>query len=591
SLMPIFLIEDRKQVNDLFFVRFIKVLDVNRLVNNLYTVWVGRHKLQANIPRFQKEHLKRHISLHNIDGVKRGNSRDTYNSNGVKGAANSYVHVVRGSQNSKMDSDSSPVLVLDDSCLNEKYYSFCLLGKDVLLDVDDQEDEHFHRKRICINTNVLTNIFETFKLIYRGKVFWVRAKEVPGWIPDFVKDNDEDEDSEVGSYEEVPNGEDVKNVEDLEGDSDGELVPDTKFEEDFPNQKGKEDSVGQGNVQSEDPFNIYELLNHKRPVIDKNSNSKESLKYPLGYTPTGSKEATGEKQFDSKKIQKNDVEESICSGHFKKSEVPKSDYFVMVRGDWMPNGKKLLIISVYAPQELSEKKMLWDYLSLVLSNWEGEVVIMGDYNEVRNKSKRFEMLFNRHGADVFNRFISNAGLEEVPLEGLLCSCPNISSITLDRYLSDHRLILMREVYYDYGPVPFRFFHYWFEVDGFDKFIEDSLMDAPIIESNALVRMMKKLNYLKDKIREGENNIVNRRTEVVNLLQEVKKKNSLEATQKAKIKWAIEGDENSKYYHGVINKKRNPLSICGILVEGTWIDSPSLMKYAVTCFFHQGSFPK
>nr|GEY57431.1 RNA-directed DNA polymerase, eukaryota, reverse transcriptase zinc-binding domain protein [Tanacetum cinerariifolium] len=202
------------------------------------------------------------------------------------------------------------------------------------------------------------------------------------------------------SYEEVPNGEDVNNVEDLEGDSDGEIVPDTKCEEDFPNQKGKEDSVGQGNVQSEDPFNIYELLNHKRPVIDNNSNSKESLKYPPGYTPKGSKEATEEKQFDTKKISKNDVDESICSGHFKKSEIPKSggsilqliddlvkvgetmrntnstvsDCFVMVRGDWMPNGKKLLIISVYAPQELFEKKMLWDYLSLVMSKWEGEVV-------------------------------------------------------------------------------------------------------------------------------------------------------------------------------------------------------------------------
>nr|GEW66332.1 RNA-directed DNA polymerase, eukaryota, reverse transcriptase zinc-binding domain protein [Tanacetum cinerariifolium] len=124
----------------------------------------------------------------------------------------------------------------------------------------------------------------------------------------------------------------------------------------------------------------------------------------------------------------------------------------------------------------------------------------------------------------------------------------------------------------------------------------------------------------------------RRTEVVKLLQKVEKKNYLEAAQKAKIKWAIEGDENSKYYHGVINKKRNQFSVRGILVEGTWIDSHSLVKSefpgdkkavwdcridkypgpdgftfgfyrrywkliendvvdAVTCFFHQGSFPK
>nr|GEU34783.1 RNA-directed DNA polymerase, eukaryota, reverse transcriptase zinc-binding domain protein [Tanacetum cinerariifolium] len=402
----------------------------------------------------------------------------------------------------------------------------------VLLDVDDQEDEHFHMKRICINTNVPTNIFESFKLIYRGKVFWVRAKEVPGWISDFVEDNDEEEDSEVGSYEEVPKGEDVKNVEDLEGDSDGEIVLDTKFEEDFLNQKGEEDSVGQGNVQSKDPFNIYELLNHKRQVIDNNSNLKESLKYPSGYTPTGS----------------------------QKSEVPKSGGFILQLIDDLVKvgetmgasvGNSSGILCVWDPNMFKNTNstvsdyFVMDYLSLVMSKWEGEVVIMGDFNEVRNKSERFGTLFNRHGADVFNRFISNAGLEEVPLEGcsftwchrsatkmskldrflisdsLLCSCPNICSITLDRHLSDHRPILMREVYYGYGPVP--------------------------------------------------------RTEVVNLLQEMEKKNSLEAAQKAKIKWVIEGDENSKCYHGVINKKRNQLSIRGILVEGTWIGSPSLVK--------------
>nr|GEU55487.1 nucleotide-binding alpha-beta plait domain-containing protein [Tanacetum cinerariifolium] len=273
------------------FVRFIKVLDVDRLVNNLCTVWVGRHKLQANIPRFQREPLKRHNSLHNINGVKRGNSRDTYNSNGVKGAANSYAHVVKGSQNSKKDSDSSPLMVLDDSCLNEKDYSLYLMGKvkdfatlanlKVVVANEGFDNIKFKYmggywiqlassdfnndgrvtwveiegvtlkmwKRICINTNVPTNIFESFKLIYRGKVFWVRAKEVPSWIPYLVEDNDEEEDSEVGSYEEVPNGEYVKNVEDLKGDSDREIVPDTKFEVDFQNQKGEEDSGWQGHFK------------------------------------------------------------------------------------------------------------------------------------------------------------------------------------------------------------------------------------------------------------------------------------------------------------------------------------------------------
>ncbi|GJU00257.1 putative reverse transcriptase domain-containing protein [Tanacetum coccineum] len=38
-------------------------------------------------------------------------------------------------------------------------------------------------------------------------------------------------------------------------------------------------------------------------------------------------------------------------------------------------------------------------------------------------------------------------------------------------------------------------------------------------------------------------------------------------QKSKLKWAVEGDENSKFFHGIINKRRSQLAIRGIFVEG------------------------
>nr|GFB57043.1 RNA-directed DNA polymerase, eukaryota [Tanacetum cinerariifolium] len=57
-------------------------------------------------------------------------------------------------------------------------------------------------------------------------------------------------------------------------------------------------------------------------------------------------------------------------------------------------------------------------------------------------------------------------------ESLMNRCPNISAITLERYLSDHRPILLRELNVDYGPSPFRFFHYWIEMEGFCMIVED-----------------------------------------------------------------------------------------------------------------------
>ena len=62
-----------------------------------------------------------------------------------------------------------------------------------------------------------------------------------------------------------------------------------------------------------------------------------------------------------------------------------------------------------------------------------------------------------------------------------------------------------------------------------------------------------------------------------LKNHVNKIEALEVAQKAKIKWSIEGDENSKYYYGILNKKRSQLAIRGILVDDIWIDSPIMVK--------------
>nr|GEX61101.1 RNA-directed DNA polymerase, eukaryota [Tanacetum cinerariifolium] len=275
---------------------------------------------------------------------------------------------------------------------------------------------------------------------------------------------------------------------------------------------------------------------------------------------------------------------------FCKDNSTVSDYFVMVRGEWIQNGKMILIISIYAPQELSEKKMIWDYLSLVIGNWQGDVIIMRDFNEVRKQKERYGSVFNVHGADAFNLFISNVGLEEIHLggcsftwchktaskmskldrfpisEGIVSAYPNISAITLDQYLFDHRPILMRESKFDYGPTPFLFFHYWFDIEGFNEFVKNTWKDAQVTDHNAMGKFMKKLKFLKGKIREW-----------TKVKKDIDKLESMEVAQKVKIKWGIEGDENSKYYHGTLYKQRSQLAIKGVLIDGTWTESPNLVK--------------
>ncbi|GJU28235.1 RNA-directed DNA polymerase, eukaryota [Tanacetum coccineum] len=328
--------------------------------------------------------------------------------------------------------EKKPALVLDDSCLLQQDFSLSLMGKvkelgslsnlkvvlateasnsfysdgrvawvDIegdplkvwtkntfariiskwgeLVFEEGKEESCRNSKRVGIKTTLKENIFESFKIIVQGKVYWVRAKEVSCWNANFMGVDD--------------------------------------------NIKSGDDSMDEENGEENDgKRSCYE--EELNSVAKKNS------------SPTTSKE---------------DGTMSACGilcvwdpRLFRKQNSTISDYFVAIKGEWVLNAK---------------------------------IVIMGDFNEVRSQDERFGSTFNVQGAANFNSFTSLAGLVEVPLggclftwvykstakmskldhflilEGLMELCSNISASTLDRYLSDHRPILLREICFDYGPNP------------------------------------------------------------------------------------------------------------------------------------------
>ncbi|GJS72543.1 hypothetical protein Tco_0705384 [Tanacetum coccineum] len=65
----------------------------------------------------------------------------------------------------------------------------------------------------------------------------------------------------------------------------------------------------------------------------------------------------------------------------------------------------------------------------------------------------------------------------------------------------------------------------------------------------------------------DDDTVFRRFELKHKLLNVSEMESKDNFQKSKVKWAVEGDENSKFFHGIINKRRAQLAIRGIFVDG------------------------
>nr|GEX98813.1 RNA-directed DNA polymerase, eukaryota [Tanacetum cinerariifolium] len=462
-----------------------------------------------------------------------------------------------------LETESTPTIVLDDECLNTKDLSCSLMGRvkeftslsnlkkvlcnegfDVLkisylggriawvevegipfklwsghtfnhiaskwgklMKVDDYDDTNFHSKRLCILTKVYQNILESFKIVFR-------------------EEEEEDDVSVEDNHGGIHSDQEINNYNDK---SDVEEVPKTCFN--VPE--------GQKGNPSEDPFGIYPLLNKDKNIREHKINE------------------------DGENLNEGHLDGG-CAKKVNEEVTGDDNSFVHTVG-----GIKFMIVVVYAPQEASEKCMLWDYLTHVSDQWDGEIVMMGDFNEVRYKSERFGSNFKAHDPDIFNSFIHNAVLNEVHLgvsaftwchksatkmskfdrflvfANLLHSCSNINAISLDRYISDHRPILLREAIFDYGPIPFRFYNYWLEVDGFDKLVRDAWNDAPgwlstyrLNSRGALAKLKEDLKMFDEAIDKGNSPVemVHKRLETLNKIQQ------------------------------------------GIMVNGTWIDDPVKVKY-------------
>lgn len=51
-----------------------------------------------------------------------------------------------------------------------------------------------------------------------------------------------------------------------------------------------------------------------------------------------------------------------------------------------------------------------------------------------------------------------------------------------------------------------------------------------------------------------------------------------------MKWAAEGDENSKYFHSVVRKRSRKRALLGLLVDRIWCDDPQKTKARVKEYF-------
>ncbi|PWA87520.1 RNA-directed DNA polymerase, eukaryota [Artemisia annua] len=183
---------------------------------------------------------------------------------------------------------------------------------------------------------------------------------------------------------------------------------------------------------------------------------------------------------------------------FRKHQVlDGEDGFIAIYGEWIKIGVKCLMIVVYAPQDINHKRSLWNSLTHLILNFHATSIVLGDFNEVRFESERLGSIFCKCGAKIFNEFISNSGLVDLPMGGrkftrmnkfgtklskidrillshhFVSKWPNAQLMALPKNLSDHCPIVLKTHSSDYGPIPFKFFNSWLLCGDFPSILSHS----------------------------------------------------------------------------------------------------------------------
>ncbi|XP_071689275.1 uncharacterized protein [Rutidosis leptorrhynchoides] len=185
--------------------------------------------------------------------------------------------------------------------------------------------------------------------------------------------------------------------------------------------------------------------------------------------------------------------------------------------------------------------------------------------------------------------------------------PNISSKTLDRDLSDHCPILLRNTYFNSGPKPIRVFNTWLDLKDADSIITRA-WSLPINGTRPNCIFRNKLKNVKSELKKHSAQLDNLDSQILDHLNNINKWEALAESrplseseknkwledkfshlekekkktnmlkQKSRIKWALEGDENSKYFHNFIKKRNSKNNLHGLSINGTWIEDPNIIKH-------------
>ncbi|GKB24004.1 RNA-directed DNA polymerase, eukaryota, reverse transcriptase zinc-binding domain protein, partial [Tanacetum coccineum] len=435
--------------------------------------------------------------------------------------------------------------------------------------VDDDPKETVSTGRVCIKTKIHGQVNDYCKVVVLGKSYNVYVKEFAGWAPDIkATDSISCSNSEMGNSDKH---EDNLNDNDLLDKEEGEIPNNNVNEEEeyVKNTQWTDRDTNSGKEQDNFPI---EHLHSPKDKIEVQKEDSNSISKPPGFEAYNSngKPFSSDGNHQSSKQPSHFSSAPVKSSRFSKSqnksfgnhgsmieafvshiemgkvlgydmEGSKNDFkkFIdslgarQVEGNWIASHIHCYMINVYAPQDDGKKETLWNEITKFMNVNRGYHLIFGDFNMVRYASERLGTVFNHASANVFNQFIRDAQLWDIPLGGHLFTRIN---------KHDHRPILLSPIYVDFGPTPFKFYNSWLLDKNLHSTISDFWENFALTNcANPIISFKNKMKALKIVIKDwyADLSVDAQRSSWIDSLRAIELKENMDFPKKLKLRHWIE----------------------------------------------------
>ncbi|KAK8713402.1 hypothetical protein V6N13_148620 [Hibiscus sabdariffa] len=173
------------------------------------------------------------------------------------------------------------------------------------------------------------------------------------------------------------------------------------------------------------------------------------------------------------------------------------DRVIVAVGTIRSINKKCGLVNVYAPNDVNERGAFSDSLSDILKTLHTPVIPGGDFNMVKNMDERLGVTNDSNAMKRFVDFINCNGMVDLPMSGncftwfragsiasaskidrfllstdICCWFPLASQKVLNRGLSDHCTVLLKEEHVVVRHKTFKWSNHWADDPDFDKMIKE-----------------------------------------------------------------------------------------------------------------------